>query len=146
MPLKFHPRPGQLLMCKFEPGFLKPEMVKTRPVVVISPSIQGRAGLVTVVPLSTRAPNPVSDYHMLLPKAVLPKIGLFQNAAENWVKGDMVYTVGFHRLDLIELSIRGADGKRKYFDQRLSRETMRDIYTCVLHGMGFGSLANYLPK
>ena len=35
--LPFQPKPGMLLMCDFDTGFRPPEMVKVRPVVVISP-------------------------------------------------------------------------------------------------------------
>ena len=37
MALKYPPRPGTLWMCDFDTGFKPPEMVKKRPVVVISP-------------------------------------------------------------------------------------------------------------
>ena len=57
MPLTFHPRPGAVLMCQYEPGFVKPEMVKRRPVIVIAPRLRHRDKLCTVVPLSGERPN-----------------------------------------------------------------------------------------
>lgn len=37
MALRFHPKPGTILMCDFDTGFQVPEMVKKRPVIVLSP-------------------------------------------------------------------------------------------------------------
>ena len=47
-------------------------MVKQRPVVVVSPKTLKRNRLVTVVPLSTRAPDPVQKFHHKLDPASLP--------------------------------------------------------------------------
>jgi mRNA interferase MazF len=45
---------GQILICDFSSGFVEPEMVKVRPVVVISPKPRKSIhSLCTVVPLST---------------------------------------------------------------------------------------------
>ena len=51
-----------LLYCDFSTGFQPPEMVKRRPVVLISPR-RKNAALCTVVPLSTKEPVPIEDYH-----------------------------------------------------------------------------------
>ena len=56
MPISFHPRAGQMFMCDFT-GFQPPEMVKVRPVVVISPKLPFRAEIVTIVPISLTAPR-----------------------------------------------------------------------------------------
>ena len=77
--------------------------------------------------------------------ATLPMLGNFQTK-ETWVKGDMVYAVGFDRLNLIKLGHRSADGKREYFTNRLGRERMREIYGCVLHGLNLGSLVAHIPE
>ena len=63
MAIREHPPTGSILMCDFNAGFREPEMVKRRPVVVISPKIRARPGLCTVVALSTTVPAPVMDYH-----------------------------------------------------------------------------------
>lgn len=99
----------------------------------------------TVVGLSSVKPNPVLPYHYLLPKATLPMLGEYQDQ-ETWLKGDMIYSVGFHRLDLIQLGTRDAAGKREYYKARLSRERMRTVYSCVLHGLNFASLIPHLPE
>lgn len=57
-PLPFHPRAGQVLVADFK-DFVEPEITKLRPVVVISPRLPCRKGLVTVVPLSTKPPRQV---------------------------------------------------------------------------------------
>ncbi len=144
MAITFHPRPGQLLLCDFSTGFKEPEMVKSgRPVLVLTPPIKGRGQLVTIVAISTVKPNPVMDYHYRLPKKCMPMIGSFQKD-DSWVKGDMIYAVGFHRLDSIKLGTRGPNGKRHYYTNRLSRDRMKEIYSCVLHGLNLGDLARYL--
>src|SRR3546814_2449978 len=40
-----HPPTGTILTCNFDAGFKEPEMVKRRPVIVVSPKISIRAGL-----------------------------------------------------------------------------------------------------
>ena len=145
MAITFHPKPGQILMCDFTYGFREPEMVKNRPVIVLTPSMAGRGKLVTVVGLSSVRPAVICDYHCILPPATLPMLGNFQTK-ETWVKGDMVYAVGFDRLNLIKLGHRSADGKREYFTNRRGRERMREIYGCVLHGLNLRSLVAHIPE
>ncbi|MCF6807215.1 type II toxin-antitoxin system PemK/MazF family toxin [Thiotrichales bacterium 19S9-12] len=144
MAITFHPRPGQILLCDFSQGFKEPEMVKNkRPVIVITGSIQGRSHLVTVVPLSTKKPTEIQPYHYEIPKRSMPMIGRFQNSS-SWVKGDMLYTVGFHRLNLIRLGKKNAQGKRAYFQQRLSRDQMKIVLQCVLNGLNLNQLTQHL--
>lgn len=130
-------------MCDFS-GFEEPEMVKERPVIVLAGPMKGRGALVTVVPLSTVEPPTLMPYHLKMPKQCLPKNGMFQER-DSWVKGDMIYTVAFHRLDLIRVGPRDRrTGKRVYYLNVLSRERMRDIYACVLHGMHMGHLVAHI--
>ncbi len=145
MSITIHPKPGQILLCDFSQGFREPEMVKSkRPVIVLTPQMKNRTTLVTVIPLSTVKPNPVMPYHYQLPKNCMPQTGMFQNG-DSWIKGDMIYTVGFHRLNLILLRQRDSTtGKRIYYKNRLSREKMKEVYSCVLHGLNLGSLTNHL--
>ncbi len=144
MAIIFHPSPGQILFCDFSQGFKIPEMVKNkRPVVVLSGSISGRSNLVTVVPLSIVAPETPQLYHYKIPKNAMPMIGRLQEN-DSWLKGDMLYTVGFHRLDLIQLGKRQPNGKREYFQNKLGREQMKAIYSCVFHGLNLGHLGKYL--
>lgn len=145
MAITFHPSPGQILLCDFSKGFKEPEIVKSgRPVIVLTPNLKGRTGLVTVIPLSTQAPAQIMPYHYKLPKSCMPQIGFFQNK-DSWVKGDLIYTVGFHRLNLILLGKRDpTTNKRLYYKDKLSAEYMREIYSCVLHGLDLGALSRHL--
>jgi len=144
MAITFHPRIGQILLCDFSQGFKEPEMVKNRPVVVITPAITGRANLVTVLALSTKKPVKNMPFHYKISKKSMPQLGRFQEN-DIWVKGDMIYTIGFHRLNLIRLGKKGhKTGKRIYFNQRLGREQMKEIYRCTLHGINLGELDQYI--
>ena len=97
MALKFHPKAGTILICDFE-GLKAPEMVKRRPIVVVSPKKLKRQGLATVVPLSTQAPHRVLAFHHELDPASLPP-PLADNQC--WAKCDMLYTIRFERLNLV---------------------------------------------
>ncbi len=145
MALTFHPKAGQILLCDFSEGFKEPEMVKkSRPVVVLTPPIKGRANLVTVVALSTKKPTTIQPFHYQIQKKSMPQIGRFQQN-DTWLKGDMIYTMGFHRLDLIRLGKPNRQtGKRAYFTNRLGRDQMREIYACVLHGLNLPTLIEHL--
>ena len=84
-------------------------------------------------------------YHYKLPKASLPLLKNFQ-IKDTWVKADMIYTVGYHRLNLIQLKTRGADGRRLYYKNTLGRPQMEAIYACMLHGIGLGGLGEFLDR
>ena len=92
MAMLYQPRPGNVVMCDYR-GFVVPEMVKVRPVVVIARNRKNRR-LVTVVPLSTTAPNSLEDHH---PLANNPLPG--REDISCWAKCDMVTTVSLGRLD-----------------------------------------------
>lgn len=97
MPLNgFYPKHRHVLMCDFERGFVAPEMVKRRPVVVISKAETHGRRLCTVVPLSTTPCVPEMDWHYLLQQN--PLRGTPPHTSV-WAKCDMLYTVSFDRLD-----------------------------------------------
>lgn len=141
MPINYHPKRGQVLMCDFSEGFKPPEMVKNRPVIVFTPEFKGRSGLVTVVPLSTKRPQQIMPYHYQMPPKSLPMTAFFYGK-ESWVKGDLIYTVGLQRLSLIGLNKK--DGKRNYYMETLDVEVMQAVDKCVLHGLGFSNLVRIL--
>lgn len=89
----YQPRPGNVVMCDYR-GFVVPEMVKVRPVVVIARNRRNRR-LVTVVPLSTTEPNSLEDHHHALANNPLPG----REAISCWAKCDMLTTVSLGRLD-----------------------------------------------
>lgn len=101
MTLTFHPDRGTILICDFSTGFQPPEMVKVRPVVVISP--RRRIGqLATVVPLSSSRPSPVEPWHFELPPGAYPPA-----RGPMWAKCDMLATVALARLDRVKVGGRG---------------------------------------
>jgi uncharacterized protein YifN (PemK superfamily) len=141
MAISEHPAPGALLICDFSPGFREPEMVKRRPVVVISPKIRARAGLCTVVALSTTTPYPMMPYHCeITPLPPLPAPWL---SGPMWVKGDMVAAVGFHRLDFFRYA-KDRTGRRVYRYDPLPPEDFRRVRRCVLAALGLASLTQHL--
>ena len=80
-------------MCNFS-GFVAPEMVKVRPVVVLVRNRRNRQ-LVTVVPLSATEPATLDDHHHELSVNPLPD----KPHTSCWAKCDMVNTVSVNRLD-----------------------------------------------
>jgi len=132
MSLQFHPDQGCVLICDFT-GFVPPEMVKRRPVVVVSPRFRARGGLCTVVPLSTTPPAPVQPWHLRI--TLQPPLPAPYDRPEMWAKADMLYTVSFKRL---QLPFRGKDehGNRLYDQRCLSPVLMKRLMKCVLAGLG----------
>lgn len=93
MAMLYQPRPGNVVMCDYR-GFVVPEMVKVRPVVVIARNRRNRR-LVTVVPLSTTEPDVLADHHHALAHNPLPG----REGIRCWAKCDMLTTVSLGRLD-----------------------------------------------
>lgn len=96
MALTFQPKVGGVLMCDFE-GYVTPEMVKKRPVVVIARNRVNNQ-LVTVVPLSTTEPDVMEAHHYQLPKNPVPAY----KAKKCWAKCDMIATVSITRMDRLK--------------------------------------------
>ncbi len=130
MPLSFHPAPGTILICDFGTGFIVPEMVKVRPVVIVSPRFRSRPKLCTVVPLSGTEPKPTELYHHRLSAGAYPLA-----RGPIWAKCDMLSTVSVDRLDRIK--IRGRGGKRSYVTFTMPADDMTAIKTCVRVALGF---------
>ncbi len=131
MPLRFHPKRGQVLMCDFSTGFKAPEMVKNRPVVVLS---NRHRELATVVPISTTEPRPIEACHHELDDASMP---LPLRGKPHWAKCDMVTTVGLWRLDRVRAKNRHpTTGKRMYFTQAVKQKDLEAIMNAVLSVLG----------
>ncbi|MFJ2366613.1 type II toxin-antitoxin system PemK/MazF family toxin [Pseudomonas sp. NPDC087697] len=126
MPLQYQPREGSVLICDFR-GYEVPEMVKVRPVVVVRKHRSNRL-LVTVVPLSTTAPDSVLQHHLQL------ESHLQGGSPTCWAKCDMLATVSLLRLDRIKRKDR--QGKRVYEISQLSDEEFRAIKTAVRSALG----------
>ena len=130
--LPFQPKPGMLLMCDFDTGFKPPEMVKVRPVVVISPGRKrSRARLCTVVPLSSAAPKPVESFHCRINPQSLPRT--LRRRRGSWAKCDMLYTVSVDRLDRVRVK-RG--GKPTYGTPRVPADVLDAIRRGVIKALG----------
>jgi uncharacterized protein YifN (PemK superfamily) len=141
MPILEHPRCGTVVICDFAGGFREPEMVKRRPVVVVSPRIRARPGLCTVVALSRTEPRPVMDYHATID--LRPELPSPWTSDGIWLKGDMINAVGFHRLDLFRLGKTEA-GARDYLMEPLPPETLARIRACILAALGLQALTRHL--
>jgi mRNA interferase MazF len=141
MAIAEHPAVGTVLTCDFNTGFEIPEMVKNRPVVVISPKIANRPGLCTVVSLSTDPPAHVMPYHRQID--ISPKLPTKWDSDGVWIKGDMVYAVAFRRLNFLSHG-KGLDGKRIYHYATVSDEHLKEIRACVLRAIGLSALTKHL--
>lgn len=131
--LQFQPYAGQILICDFQTGFMPPEMVKVRPVVVVSPQPRVANKMCMVVPLSSTAPNPAQPYHYRLPDGIYPVPGV-----ELWAKCDMLYTVGCRRLDRVKV------GFRHYAAPIIPAADLLAIRRCILHAIGLHGLTEHL--
>lgn len=137
MAVKYHPSVGDIVMCEFPPCFAPPEMVKMRPVVVISPKIPGRLNMVAVVPLSTTCPAPVLAHHCTIPIKLMPKT--FQATNEDcWAKCDMVYTFCLSRLSLVKGRRDPKTKVRTYEKARLDLATIQAVRRCLGSSLGIG--------
>lgn len=126
MPLHafYFPKQSHVLLCDFR-GFIAPEMVKVRPVVIVSPSSRHGSRLCTVVPLSTTAPNPVQKWHVKLTQNPNP---IETETVEVWAKCDMLYTVSFDRLDKFHRKTRKG---REYFAPAMNKDDFAHILAGV---------------
>lgn len=137
MSILYHPRPGEIFICSYPQDMRKPEMVKVRPVVVISPRIKYRNNLSTVVPLSASEPRRKMPYHY--------ELNLDNPLPERWNKNpcwaicDHSMAVGSDRLDLIRLG-KDHTGKRRYYQHKIGAEDLHNIRLSVLHSIGLGHL------
>jgi uncharacterized protein YifN (PemK superfamily) len=134
MPIRYPVSPRTILLCDYaKGGFLPPEMVKRRPVVVVSPRLPHRDGLCAVVPLSTSPPDYELPYVVEM-KLHDPLPSPF-DALIMWAKCDMIATVGFERLDLFRCG-RDQYGKRRYVTPKVDDETFARIVAGVRCGLG----------
>ena len=140
MPLTFHPKPGMVLMCDFNTGFVAPEMVKKRPVVVVLPRPRRSNQLCTIVPLSTTRPVPVEPHHHQMDSRSLP--GKFAGN-KTWTKCDMVATVSLNRLDRVMVG-KDRSGKRLYVAQLVIPEEFLAIQRGLLTAIGLADLTKHL--
>lgn len=111
-------------MCDFR-GFVIPEMVKTRPVVVLAKHKHNNK-LLTIVPLSTTAPAHVAAHHHELCECPLPDEPAYTRV---WAKCDMVYTVSLDRLDRYKMRTQGG---RQYVIPTVTAGDFEEIRRAVV--------------
>jgi uncharacterized protein YifN (PemK superfamily) len=134
-----YPKKKEILCCLFEEadstsdaplrGFIVPEMIKKRPVIVLSTVSQG---LAIVVPLSTTPPVPVKSFHYeLVWDSPLPG----WDAPSCWAKGDMVYTVSNERLRPLNLWYDHRRKRNETIQKFLSSEQWEGVRRAVRDGL-----------
>jgi uncharacterized protein YifN (PemK superfamily) len=94
--LKFQPKVGSVVYCDYV-GFIEPEMIKKRPVIVISKH-KHHPKLLSVVPISTVMPEKIFDYHVEMDEQFCT---LYLSGDKCWVKCDMFNVVSLERLNLV---------------------------------------------
>lgn len=135
MSLLYYPRVGEILVCHYGNDTIAPEMVKSRPVVVIGPRLRRRADLVGVVPLSTTAPRHVENYHASITlQHPLPRPF---DSLEMWAKCDMFSVVSRQRLDRFKEPQQRYGGPRKWVSGFLDAEQIALIRTALALSLGF---------
>lgn len=135
VPLLHPPNVGAIVLCEFPEELAVPEMIKTRPVVVISPRIPGRSQLVSIVPLSTKEPTPFLNHHCEIPIRLMPK-ALQAETTHVWAKCDMLYTFSINRLDRFKAGRHRPSGKRLYEVGQLELAQIVQIRRCIAAGLG----------
>jgi uncharacterized protein YifN (PemK superfamily) len=130
----FHPKQGHYLICNFDYGFVLPEIVKPRPVIVISKtdSHGPHKNLCTVVALSTTPPHPKLPWHWMLSFNPNPN----RSDTPVWVKGDMIYTVSYYRLDRPHIKTHRLG--RTYQNIRIAKPEIEGILNGIAHYFGLG--------
>ncbi len=134
MAIKYPVLPGTIVLCDYAlGGFREPEMVKRRPVIVMSPRLRHRDHLCTVVPLSSKPGLAEVDYVVEL-NFVRPLPAPFENTVV-WAKCDMLATVSFARLDLFRTQ-RDSSGKRQYITPKLPESDVKRVQLGILFALG----------
>jgi len=127
-----HPAQGTILICDFD-GFVEPEMIKRRPVIVMSRKIASRPRLCTIVSLSTAEPETILPMHYLL--ELDPPLPWPYCSPEMWVKGDMIYSLGFHRLFYPRMK-KDSTRKRMYDIRTINPDQLACVQKCIMAGIG----------
>ena len=141
MPLSYYPSVGEIVLCDYK-GFVEPEMIKTRPVIVVSPRLRRRGNLIGVVPLSTTVPTPAEAYHCLI-ELDNPLPPPFHNPGM-WAKCDMYSVVSMQRLDRFKEAKQRHGGVRQWRVGKANAAQIIALKKAVLCGIGFDSLTIHL--
>lgn len=126
MGLGFYPRAGQIFVCDFS-GFKEPEMVKKRPVIIVSPRLPYRSEIVAIVPISLTEPKHDLPFCHRLSKNYHPEE---PDDLPSWAKCDMLMNIGLKRLDAFKT------GRRQYAYPELTPDDLNAVRRAVLCGLG----------
>jgi uncharacterized protein YifN (PemK superfamily) len=130
LPRSHKVRPGEIYQCDFS-DLLPPEMVKIRPVIVVSRSRLTSAGsTILVVPISSTPPHVEAPHHVELAANVSPWKA---TTVTSWAKCDMLYAVARSRLSFI---IR----RGKQFKIRLDADELHMVRLAASSGFFGGQL------
>jgi len=141
MAIDFYPQRWDVLMCDFNTGFVFPEMVKERLVVVVSEQLKDELPLCRVIPLSGTEPPKIKPYHHKMDMLSIPQP--FQNN-DRWAKCDMIYAVSLERLSRVKIGKNRTTGKRIYATARAIPDDIQALRKCMLHALKLSSLTQYL--
>lgn len=130
MALLFHPRAGQIFVCDFS-GFREPEMVKMRPVIVVSPRLPHRSEIVAIVPISLTPPKHGFPFCYRLSQNYHPEEA---SDLPCWAKADMLLNIGSYRLSAFKV------GRRKYAYPTLTQADLAGVRHAILCGLGLDRL------
>lgn len=125
MTLPYFPHQGEILVCDFDDSAPGAEMVKRRPIVVVSRHETHNRKLCTVVPLSTTAPTPPRGWHHPLPHV---SITGWKPSGVMWAKCDMLATVSFDRLNKPYIKTRQG---RNYVTHKLDAADLAAVLTGI---------------
>ena len=110
-------------------------MCKVRPIIVVSPRLPHRSEIVTVVPISTTAPNHKLPFVVKLSKNYHP------GEADDfpcWAKCDMVMNIARWRLDGFKV------GRRRWETPQATGDDLEAVKRGVIHGLGMSGLLQNL--
>ena len=132
MALFHYPKVGEVLLCDFR-GYEPPEMIKTRPVVVVAGGLNGRStDLVTIIPLSGQANQPPMLYQ--IPITLSRPLSQKFDKLHVWAKCDMVAVVSRKRLDRFKIH-KVDGGTPQWLSGQISGEQVQAIRVGIVHGL-----------
>lgn len=117
-------------MCNFK-GFKVPEMVKPRPIIIVSPKLPYRSEIVTVVPISLTPPLRPQPYAVQLSKNYHPEE---EDDLPCWAKCDMIMNISRERLNGFKV------GRRKWVNPQATADDLMAVKLGVIHGLGMQDL------
>jgi mRNA interferase MazF len=130
MSINFTPHPATVLMCDYSTGFVPPEMVKRRLVIVLSASLAPEPYL--VVPLSTTVPHKIRPHHVRLRRG---RYAFLRGKGDVWVKCNLIAAVAPIRLDRLQYG-------PLWIAPTIDRADFDAVRVGVLHALGLGHLTS----